>query len=49
MPQRSGYRMNPVDLDRVWFISPLEAKGLEYDAVIVVSPDEIVVLHLTTD
>lgn len=28
--------------ERVVLITPLEAKGLEYDAVIVVSPDEIV-------
>jgi DNA helicase IV len=28
--------------DRISFISPLNAKGLEYDAVIVVSPDEVV-------
>ena len=34
--------MNPVDIDRVWFVTPLEAKGLEYDAVVVVAPDEIV-------
>ncbi len=34
--------MNPVDLDRIWFVTPLEAKGLEYDAVAVVSPDQIV-------
>ena len=27
---------------RVSFISPLTAKGLEYDAVVVVGPDEIV-------
>ena len=27
---------------RVSFLSPLDAKGLEYDAVVVVSPDEIV-------
>ena len=42
LPGRLAYRMNPVNLDRVLFVSPLEAKGLEYDAVIVVSPDEIV-------
>ena len=29
-------------LDRVSFVAPLAAKGLEYDAVVVVSPDEIV-------
>lgn len=28
--------------DRVSFVSPLNAKGLEYDAVVVVSPSEIV-------
>lgn len=28
--------------DRVSLVSPLSAKGLEYDAVVVVSPDEIV-------
>jgi len=28
--------------DRISFISPLNAKGLEYDAVVVVSPDQIV-------
>ena len=28
--------------DRVVLISPLEAKGLEYDAVLVIAPDEIV-------
>jgi DNA helicase IV len=28
--------------DRVVVISPLEAKGLEYDAVLVIAPDEIV-------
>jgi hypothetical protein len=28
--------------DRVSFVSPLNAKGLEYDAVVVVGPDEIV-------
>ena len=33
---------NPANLARVIFVSPLEAKGLEYDAVVVVSPDEIV-------
>ncbi len=32
-------RANP---DRISFISPLNAKGLEYDAVVVVSPDQIV-------
>ena len=32
-------RANP---ERISFISPLNAKGLEYDAVIVVSPDQIV-------
>ena len=39
---RLASTMNPVDVDRVWFVSPLEAKGLEYDAVVVVAPDEIV-------
>nr|NLI51397.1 AAA family ATPase [Propionibacterium sp.] len=39
---RLSAAMNPVDLDRIWFVTPLEAKGLEYDAVVVVSPDEIV-------
>ena len=34
--------MNSVDAERVWFISPLEAKGLEYDAVVVVEPDKII-------
>lgn len=28
--------------DRVVVVSPLEAKGLEYDAVLVIAPDEIV-------
>lgn len=42
LPSRLAYRMNPVNLDRLMFVSPLEAKGLEYDAVVVVSPDEIV-------
>lgn len=28
--------------DRITFVSPLNAKGLEYDAVVVVSPDQIV-------
>ncbi len=42
LPARMEYRMNPVDTERVLFVSPLEAKGLEYDAVVVVSPDEIV-------
>ncbi|MDO5500860.1 MAG: UvrD-helicase domain-containing protein, partial [Propionibacteriaceae bacterium] len=28
--------------DRIGVVTPLEAKGLEYDAVIVISPDEIV-------
>jgi DNA helicase IV len=32
-------RANP---ERITFISPLNAKGLEYDAVVVVSPDQIV-------
>ena len=42
LPSRLAYRMNPVSAERVVVISPLEAKGLEYDAVVVVSPDEIV-------
>ena len=42
MRARLGYRMNPVNLDRIWFITPLEAKGLEYDGVVIVSPDEVV-------
>ena len=42
LPSRLAYRMNPANLARVLFVSPLEAKGLEYDAVVVVSPDEIV-------
>ena len=42
LPPRLATRMNPANLDRVLFVSPLEAKGLEYDAVVVVSPDEIV-------
>ena len=42
LPARMAYRMNPVDSARVLFVSPLEAKGLEYDAVVVVSPDEVV-------
>jgi DNA helicase IV len=28
--------------ERVVFLSPLNAKGLEFDAVIVVAPDEVV-------
>ena len=39
---RLGSLVNPVDAERVIFVTPLEAKGLEYDAVVVVSPDEIV-------
>ncbi|MDO5533653.1 MAG: AAA family ATPase [Propionibacteriaceae bacterium] len=42
LPQRLATRMNPANLDRVLFVSPLEAKGLEYDAVVVVSPDDVV-------
>jgi DNA helicase IV len=42
LPGRMAYRMNPVNMERVLFVSPLEAKGLEYDAVVVVSPDEVV-------
>ncbi|WP_052462781.1 HelD family protein [Nigerium massiliense] len=30
------------DAQRVTFISPLEAKGLEYDAVVVIAPDAVV-------
>ncbi len=40
--KRLASELNAVDIDRVWFVTPLEAKGLEYDAVVVVSPDEIV-------
>ncbi len=40
--RRLATRMNPANLSRVLYPSPLEAKGLEYDAVVVVSPDEIV-------
>lgn len=40
--RRLASEMNSVDIDRVWFVTPLEAKGLEYDAVVVVSPDEVV-------
>jgi DNA helicase IV len=39
---RLASEVNTVDIDRVWFVTPLEAKGLEYDAVVVVAPDEIV-------
>ena len=39
---RLSTRMNPANLDRVLFVTPLEAKGLEYDGVVVVSPDEVV-------
>jgi DNA helicase IV len=28
--------------DRIVLVSPLEAKGLEYDAVLVIAPDEVV-------
>ena len=42
LPPRLATRMNPANLARLIFVSPLEAKGLEYDAVVVVSPDEIV-------
>ena len=42
LPPRLGTRMNPANMARVLFVSPLEAKGLEYDAVVVVSPDEVV-------
>ena len=40
--RRLSTLMNPANLSRVLFMSPLEAKGLEYDAVVVVSPDEVV-------
>ena len=40
--RRLASTMAPVDADRVWFVTPLEAKGLEYDAVVVVAPDDIV-------
>ena len=39
---RLSTRMNPANLDRVLYVTPLEAKGLEYDGVIVVDPDRIV-------
>ena len=39
---RLASELDAGDVERVWFVSPLEAKGLEYDAVVVVSPDEIV-------
>lgn len=39
---RLATRMNPATLDRVLLVSPLDAKGLEYDAVVVLAPDEIV-------
>ena len=39
---RLASELNAVDIDRVWFVTPLEAKGLEFDAVVVVAPDEIV-------
>jgi DNA helicase IV len=35
-------RCAPLSADRLVLVSPLEAKGLEYDAVVVVAPDEIV-------
>lgn len=35
-------RVDAAQLSRVLHVSPLEAKGLEYDAVVVVAPDEIV-------
>ncbi|WP_342371999.1 AAA family ATPase [Propioniciclava soli] len=34
--------VTPEARSRVLFVSPLEAKGLEYDGVVVVAPDEIV-------
>ena len=40
--RRLSTLMNPANLSRVLFMSPLEAKGLEYDAVVVVSPDQVV-------
>lgn len=42
LQQRLSTRMNPANLDRILFPSPLEAKGLEYDGVVVVDPDAIV-------
>lgn len=39
---RLATRMNPANLDRVLYVTPLEAKGLEYDGVVVVDPDRIV-------
>lgn len=42
MRERLGYRMNPVNMERILYVTPLEAKGLEYDAVVVVQPDEVV-------
>ena len=42
LQQRLATRMNPANLDRILFPSPLEAKGLEYDGVVVVDPDAIV-------
>jgi DNA helicase IV len=35
-------RYAQLENDRVVVVSPLEAKGLEYDAVLVIAPDEIV-------
>lgn len=35
-------RVSADDAERVWFVTPLQAKGLEYDGVVVVSPDDIV-------
>ena len=35
-------RCVPAGADRLVLVSPLEAKGLEYDAVVVIAPDEIV-------
>lgn len=42
LQRRLATRMNPANLDRILFPSPLEAKGLEYDGVVVVDPDAIV-------
>lgn len=40
--ERLGPEPGAEDADRAWFITPLEAKGLEYDAVVVVDPDGVV-------
>jgi hypothetical protein len=39
---RAGLASVTAHPGRVSFLSPLDAKGLEYDAVVVVGPDEIV-------